>query len=86
MSNATPRPVTTLRDSGGLKATIWKNDSKNGTFYSVEFSRTYKQGDVYKDSHSFSGTELLQLARLAHIAYDEIAELRQQDRNQEQAA
>ena len=45
MSNTTPKPVNTLRDSGGLKATIWKNDSKNGTFYSVEFSRTYKQGD-----------------------------------------
>jgi len=71
-------PAETIRD-GALKATIWRNFGENGTFYSVELSRTYKQGDVYKDSHSFTGTEPIQIARLAHLAYTRIGELRQQD-------
>jgi hypothetical protein len=75
MTNQTNQPRATIRD-GALKATIWKNFGENGTFYSVDFSRTYKQGEAYKDSHSFSGSEPLQLARLAHKAYDLIADIR----------
>lgn len=78
MSTSTNQPIDTIRD-GALKATIWKNFGENGTFYSVELSRTYKQGETYKDSHSFSGTEPIQIARLAHLAYTRIGELRQQD-------
>lgn len=78
-TTSTNQPIDTLRD-GALKATIWKNPTDKGWFYSVEISRTYKQGEVFKDSHSFSGTEPLQVARLAHRAYDRIAELREADR------
>lgn len=45
-------------------------------FYSMELTRTYKQDDQFKDSNSFSGSELLRIARLAHIAYDEITIMR----------
>lgn len=79
MNTQTNTPVTTIRD-GAIKATVWANQSEKGTFYSVDFSRTYKSGDAYKDSHSFSGTEPLQIARLAQKAYDAIAELRAADR------
>lgn len=68
-------PIATLRD-GAIKATIWKNFGEKGNFYSVEFSRTYKDGDEYKNAHSFSGQEPLQVARIAEKAYDRIAELR----------
>ena len=78
MTTQTNKPIDTLRD-GSLKATIWKNPSEKGSFYSVDISRTYKQDEVFKDSHSFSGTELLRIARLANIAYDEIAILRSTD-------
>ena len=79
MSTLNNKPVDTIRD-GHLKATIWENFGEKGTFYSVDLSRTYKdaQGN-YRDSHSFSGTELIQIARLAHLAYTRIGELRQQD-------
>jgi len=79
-TNEKNTPIDTLRD-GALKATIWKNPTKDGHFYSVDISRTYKVGDDFKDSHSFSGSEPLQVARLAQIAYDEIAILRQKDRD-----
>lgn len=75
MSNSTNQPRATLRD-GALKATIWKNPTEKGHFYSVDFSRTYMQGETYKDSHSYSGSEPLQLARLAQKAYDLIAQIR----------
>jgi len=74
------QPIDTIRD-GALKATLWKNTTEKGHFYSVDITRTYKVGDNYKDSHSFSGSEPLQVARLASMAYDKIAELRQQDRD-----
>jgi hypothetical protein len=76
MSNDTKtRPVETLRD-GSLKAAIWKNESENGPFHSVTFARTFKNGkDELHDSDSFSGSQLLRLARLAEKAYDRTQKL-----------
>lgn len=69
------RPVETLRD-GAIKAAIWRNESENGAFFAVTFARTYKngKGDL-EDTNSFSGTQLLRLARLADKAYDRAAKL-----------
>lgn len=80
MTTPDSKPIDTIRD-GSLKATIWKRFGDNGNFYTVEFSRSYKdeQGE-YHDSHSFSGAEPLRLARLANIAYDEILHHRANDR------
>jgi hypothetical protein len=76
MSNQTKqRPVETLRD-GAIKAAIWKNESENGAFFGVTFARTYKNGDgELKDTDSFSGSQLLRLARLADKAYDRTSKL-----------
>ena len=89
MPTVNNKPIDTIRDRS-LKATIWKNTSEKGDFYSVEFSRTYKDGETFKDSHSFTGTELLRISRLADIAYTEITIHRAADRGEpdpvEQAA
>ncbi len=73
MTTTNDKPIDTIRD-GSLKATIWKRFGEKGNFYTVELSRTYtdEQGK-YHDSHSYSGSEPLRIARLANIAYDEIA-------------
>ena len=72
----TNKPIDTLRD-GPLKATIWDNSNEKGPFFSVEFTRTYKDSEGnFHDSRSFSGTQLLRLAHLATKAYDRTAELR----------
>lgn len=70
MSNNTKkRPVETLRD-GAIKAAIWKNESENGVFYNVTFARTYQAaGGGLQDADSFSGSQLLKLARIADQAY-----------------
>ena len=84
MSNETKtRPVETLRD-GAIKAAIWKNESENGPFFSVTFARTYKNGEELKDTDSFSGSELLRLARLAEKAYDRTNKLRKAEKIKEE--
>lgn len=81
MTTSTQKPSATLRD-GAIKATIWKRQSEsNGSFFTVEFSRTYTdEAGAYHDSRSFSGAEPLMLARLAGRAYDRIADLRIADK------
>jgi len=78
MSKATTekqRPVETIRD-GAIKAAIWKNESENGAFFAVTFARTFKNGDgELRDTDSFSGSQLLRLARLADKAYERTAKL-----------
>ena len=87
MTTTANKPVDRIRD-GSLKATIWENEGPKGTFYSVEFSRTYQdEHGQYKDSRSFSGAELLRISRLAVKAYDRVSALRQsQDGQEEEAA
>ncbi len=85
------KPIDTLRD-GALKATIWKNSGENGDFYSVDLARIFtKQGeegspDTFHDTNSYSGTQLLQIARLASKAYDRVAKLRAIDKAESQTA
>ena len=76
----TNQPIDTLRD-GRLKATIWKNFGEKGNFYTVTLTRSYQdEAENWKDSDSFSGSELLRIAHLATRAYDRTSELRQADR------
>ena len=70
------RPVEVLRD-GALKATIWENEGENGVMYSTTLARTYHGNDgSLKDSHSFSGSELLRIAELARQAYAAVGAFR----------
>lgn len=74
------RPVETIRD-GAIKAAIWRNESENGVFHGVTFSRTFKNGGGdLQDTNSYSGTQLLRLARLAGKAYDRAAKLTKEAR------
>lgn len=84
MTTTKAKPIDTIRE-GSLKASIWKNTGEKGDQFSVQFSRTWRdEQGAFHDSDSFSGTELLRLARLANVAYDEIAIHRAKSR-QEQA-
>ncbi|MDQ0314617.1 hypothetical protein [Amorphus orientalis] len=72
------KPVDTLRD-GRVKASIWEKETDKGPFHSVTFARTYRDQDGnYADAHSFSGTDLLKVSRLAERTYDQVQERRAQ--------
>lgn len=76
------KPAAEIRD-GRLKATIWRNETEKGAFYSTDISRGYKdKDDNWQDAKGgFSGAETLRVARLLEKAYDRELELRSDDRS-----
>lgn len=72
------RPVHTIR-YGHVKAAIWRNVVDVGNhsrpMYNVTFSRSYKDGDTWKDSASFGPDDLLIVAKAANDAHSHIHHL-----------
>jgi hypothetical protein len=63
------RPAQTIR-YGRLKATIWRQESDKGPWYSVVLARTYRdQSGNWQSSGSFGRDDLLLLAKLADQAH-----------------
>lgn len=54
---------------GYINATIWKN----GDFYNVELSRTYKEGDEYRETSSLGHHDLLNASKVLQRAETWIA-------------
>lgn len=79
MADAAKKPVQTVRIYP-VEAAIWKNESEKGAFYSVTFSRTYKDANGYHSSDSFSGSDLLLLAKVADLAHTVCEDLRTIDK------
>ncbi len=78
-TRADNRPADVIRD-GNLKASIWRNEGENSVSYATTIARTYKTEDgVYRESNSFTGTELLRVSELARKAYDRTNDLRRGD-------
>jgi hypothetical protein len=63
-----------------LSVAIWKNDSDKGSFYTVTPCRSYKQGDQWRESDSFSEEDLLPLAKLIDRAHSWIVDAEQAER------
>jgi len=67
-SKPSNRPVHRIR-YGPIQAAIWRNMVDNGNvnrpFYSVTFSRSYRDGQSWKESASFGADDLLLVAKLA---------------------
>ncbi|MCZ7665666.1 MAG: hypothetical protein M5U22_23260 [Thermoleophilia bacterium] len=70
------RPVHTVR-FGALKAAVWLNDTSVGPIHNVTVTRSYKDGDTWKDSGSFGYDDLLPLAKALNAAHSWINEQRQ---------
>lgn len=80
MSEPRKQPVETLRD-GNLKASVWENKRDENVMHSVQFRRSYRdQEGQYRDTDSFSGSDLLRLSKLAERSYEAIRERRSQTR------
>ena len=71
------KPVAKLRQ-GRIAADIWRNDSEQGTRFSVTFTRSYrsKESGEWKTTSSYGRDDLLLLAKLADQAHSKINELR----------
>jgi hypothetical protein len=73
------KPAHKLR-SGALTVTIWKNDGDKGPWYSVTPSRSFKQGDDWKESDSYGYDDLLPLAKLIDQAHSWIQDKQQAEK------
>lgn len=64
----TKKPAQTFRKAN-IKAAVWENTGKDGTFYSVTFSRSYKDvEDSWRHTTSFHAGDLEALADVAFQA------------------
>tara|TARA_R110002049_G_scaffold137804_1_gene297844 strand:- start:149 stop:349 length:201 start_codon:yes stop_codon:yes gene_type:complete len=62
------QPATKFR-IGYITATVWRN----GDFYNVDLSRTYKDGDEYKETSSLGHHDLLNASKVLQRAESWIA-------------
>lgn len=69
------KPVQEFR-TGAIKAVIWTNSGKNGTFYSVSVGRLYKDGNTWKIGQSVGQDDLPTLCSLIERARAWILEQR----------
>jgi hypothetical protein len=72
-------PVAKLR-LGLINASIWERTTESGTFHSVTFERRYRDGNgEWHSTHSYDGSDLLTLAKLADQAHTETARLQNRE-------
>ena len=62
------RPIHEIR-LGRVKAAIWKNETENGTRFSVLLSRIYKTDSGWDSTNSFGRDELPLVAKCADMAH-----------------
>jgi len=75
----TNRPIDKVR-IGNVTASIWRNASEKGDFYTTTFERSYKdESGAMKNSQSFPRGDLLELAKAADKAHDKILELQRKN-------
>ncbi len=61
------KPVHEIR-LGRIKATIWENETEQGTRHNVNVVRLYKDDDEWKQSASFGREDLLLVGLVANLA------------------
>jgi hypothetical protein len=70
MATSHSKPATAFR-SGNVQAAIWENTGEQGAFFSITFSRPYKDAQGHwKTSTSYGLSDLDSLSSLADMAKD----------------
>lgn len=60
------KPVHQVRIDS-MKAAIWENEGRKGTFYSVGLTRLYRVDGKVEETHSFSGRDLGAVAQVLKL-------------------
>lgn len=76
-----PQPAHTIR-FGRVKATIWANESLNGTWHSVQVCRLYKDADEWKQSDSFGRDDIPLVCKVLDLAHTWICQESMSGQNQ----
>ena len=64
---ANKKPVKEIR-FGSIKATIWENDTENGVRHAVTVIKVYKDGNDWKETWSYSKSDLLTVSHVSQLA------------------
>ena len=72
------QPVHTVRHRN-INASIWRNQTESGFMYNVTVVRSYREGEGWRDSHSFGYDDLMHVAKLMYDAHSVISALRAKD-------
>jgi hypothetical protein len=62
------RPAYEFR-LGRIKATVWRNASDSGPWYSTVISRLYKEGNDWRQSDSYGRDDLPLVMKVADMAH-----------------
>src|SRR4051794_36592147 len=76
------KPIHTVRHRS-IKATIWKNKTEKGFLYNVTITRSYKDGEQWRDTSSIGFDDLMNVAKLMSDAHSFISELRARETTQQ---
>ncbi len=68
MAKPKQQPAQEIR-MGAIRATIWENQTTNGTRFNVTVSRLYKDGEEWKQTDSFGRDDLQLLAKVIDLAH-----------------
>jgi len=74
------RPVHTIRHRS-IKPSIWRNLTPKGPVYNVIVVRGFKDGEEWKDSHSFGYDDLPIVAKLLNDCHSFITSLNEKERH-----
>jgi hypothetical protein len=78
------KPEHKLRD-GAIEVAIWRNEGDKGPWFSVTSSRSFKQGEEWKQSDNYGKDDILPLCKLLDQAHSWILNQQQQQRAQHAA-
>ncbi len=80
---ARTKPATEVR-LGNIRAAIWRNEGKNGAWFTVTVDRSYRDdNNEVHSSQSFGRDDLLALAKVVDLAHTRIFELQREERDAE---
>jgi hypothetical protein len=78
------KPAEKFRD-GAIEVAVWRNESEKGPWFSVTSTRSYKQGEEWKQSDNYGKDDILPLCKLLDQAHSWILNQQQQQRAQHAA-
>ena len=68
-------PVHTVRHRN-IKASIWRKETEKGPMYKVSVTRSYREGNEWRDTNSYGYDDLMNVAKLMYDAHSVISSLR----------
>jgi len=72
MTNETKQPIHKIYVGNGITASIWENSIENGVLHAVGVERRYKDGETWKTSTSYVGSQVLLVSKAYDLAFEYI--------------